>query len=226
MSGFQTGPVQAVSKNPNVFNTQYGPKYNLKFKMPDGQWYILKFCDPNEDPPLHRGMQVSFQFDVETRPNPQGGQYVDNVVNKKTLNYGGGPQPMQQGYQQQGYQQQAPQPQQPAPNWQGKEGMVTGMALQCACSVCSDFSQVPSVAAQIILLQQYMMDGMSQRGAPFLQQMVGQAKQQPSPNPEANVPEGYQQMPSMDPQPAGSAVPQPGQPASMVPKGFDGPPPQ
>jgi len=108
------GVVQAVSDKIKPFQTKFGMAYNLSFKMDDGQWYKLKFCDVNEPMPLSKGMSVSFLAEMENRVNPNTGQpIVDLSVNKKNLTINQGGQPMNQGYQapQQGYQQ-TPPPQQ------------------------------------------------------------------------------------------------------------------
>jgi len=112
------GVVQAVSDKIKPFQTKFGMAYNLSFKMDDGQWYKLKFCDVNEPIPLSKGMSVSFMAEMENRINPQTQQpIVDLNVNKKNLQILQQGQPMNQGYQapQQGYQQTAQQgaPQQP-----------------------------------------------------------------------------------------------------------------
>lgn len=189
------GVVQALAKDPTVFNTAYGPAYHLKFKMHDGQWYKFPFCKPDEEPPVHKGMTVAFDFDVDQRQNnrnPNGPMIIDNVVVKKSfINLGGGgmsqqyQQPQQQ-YQQQQYQQpqqqyqppqqqqyQPPQQQQyqqqkqpPAHNWVGKEGMSTGVALRCAATMTTNPDEIIYIAAKIMLVQDEMIKFLESGGHP------------------------------------------------------------
>jgi len=187
-----TGVVQATGKDPKIFNTQYGAAYHLKFKMHDGQWYKLPFCEPNEPPPLNKGMTVSFDFTVDQRVNnqqPNGPLIIENTVDRKTLQYLGASEMNQQQYQQpqQQPQQQYPQ-QQAAPqqnyqnqgpaqytqqqvpqaqdNWNGKEGMATGVAIQCAARMTDDPNAVMVLAAKIMIIQNDMIKFLEGGGHP------------------------------------------------------------
>jgi hypothetical protein len=268
------GAVQAVSSKQNVFQTKHGPAYNLRFKMQNGEWYTLKFCNPEQQPPLHQGMQVGFMFDIEQYQGRQG-LIVDNVVNKKALtiqgdgnmynNNGGGQyqqqnggqyqQPQQQqnyGQAQQGgysnnqpyqqpqngggqYQQQQQGPQY---NWTGKEGVATGMAIPAACRLAKDISEVPALAAQILLIQQQMVQNMQQSqdgGMGYLQQLSGSQQQQQQQQ-QNSVPQPQMQSANTQSSPQQSQnanVPMQQQqgngqvdPSSMVPQGFNDAPPQ
>ena len=161
---------------------------------------------------------------MQPSPQPQGGYQQ---------------QAPQQNYQQQqpqgGYQQQMPQQQQyqqqpavPGKNWEGKEGMATGMAIPAACRLANSWEEVPMYAARILLLQQEMMEGMMNGGEAYLMQLCGLMQQQPAqqPAPQQQAPDVPQPQYQQAPQQQQQQMPQPSTPASMVPQGFDAPPPQ
>jgi len=135
------GSVQAVSSKQQVFNTVHGPRYNLQFKMPDGNWYRYPFCKPEQAPPVMQGMMVEFDYTIE-----QNGQYQNIIVDKTSFksvpsNAGYGAPVQQQSVQQMQPQptpqqqipvQQPQQPMQPKRNSSGNPGMAVGMAMNCA----------------------------------------------------------------------------------------------
>lgn len=80
------GAVQAV-KETRTFDTKYGEKKHVNVKLDDGEFYTVQFEDANKPLRFKEGQTLEFKYSQETsnKTDNNGEPYVNNVVDKKTL---------------------------------------------------------------------------------------------------------------------------------------------
>lgn len=215
------GTIQVVLPG-NPFNTEYGPKYNLRLKLEeDGEWYKVPFVKPEKLGAFHVGVQISGTFVIKVN-----GEYQNREIDPKTLNFPGGQQQAVGSYQAP-VQQQAP-PHQVAsqatrspvapkapPRSPGNVGARVGNAINNAAAILGPgvtVAQLEETAFDILDMASRLEAGRPQKAAKQVATPPVQAPvQQPAPQQAA------QQAPAQQAQTAAAYQPTYQAPAGHAP---------